>query len=81
MHAPQANLSLHPEDEKRLDTELDKALKNPHDRVYQPTFAGFLSEQMSPLKRSMDNKPLTMNSVTRVPGAVGWGVERPHLRA
>lgn len=33
------------------------------------------------MKRSIDNKPITMNSVTRIPGAVGWGIERPHLRA
>ena len=36
---------------------------------------------MSPLKRSVDNKRITVNSVTRIPGAVGWGIERPHLRA
>ena len=28
----------------------------------------------------MDNLPTTVGSVTRVPGALGWGVERPNLK-
>jgi len=36
---------------------------------------------MSPKKTAIDNKPTVVNSVTRVPGQVGWGIERKHLRA
>jgi len=27
----------------------------------------------------MDNLPATLNSVTRIPGSIGWGIERKHL--
>lgn len=50
-------------------------------RSFQPTFSGFLSEQMSPQKHAMDNLPTTVGKITRVPGAVGWGVDRDHLKA
>lgn len=36
---------------------------------------------MSPEKAAVDNKPVCMSSVTRIPGQIGWGVERPHLKA
>ena len=36
---------------------------------------------MSPQKIAFDNKPTVVNSVTRVPGQYGWGIERPNLRA
>jgi len=44
-----------------------------------PTFTGFLSEQMSPLKEGFDMQPTVVGSVTRIPGQIGWGVERKHL--
>ena len=28
----------------------------------------------------MDNLPTTVGAITRVPGAVGWGIERPNLK-
>ena len=34
--------------DKRLRETLHNALKNPASRVYQPTFTGFLADQMSP---------------------------------
>ena len=34
---------------------------------------------MSTEKGAMDNKPATLNSVTRIPGSIGWGIERKHL--
>ena len=68
----QANMRLN----QQLQTEID----NPTSRELQPTFKGFLSEQMSPQKGAVDNKPTTIGKVTRVPGAVGWGIERKHLR-
>ena len=36
---------------------------------------------MSPEKPALDNKPVTMNSVSRIPGSIGWGIERQHLKA
>jgi len=36
---------------------------------------------MHPKKDAFDNKPTVVGKVTRVPGAVGWGVERKHLIA
>ena len=36
---------------------------------------------MNPQKRAMDNQPTVVDKVTRVPGRVGWGVERGHLIA
>ena len=36
---------------------------------------------MSPNKRSVDAQPPVVNSATRIPGQVGWGVERSHLKA
>ena len=74
-----ANLS--PSNEQRLSETFKQEIQNPKSRVYQPTFKGFLAEQMSPQKAGFDNKPTVINSVTRVPGAVGWGIERKHLIA
>ena len=34
---------------------------------------------MSTEKGAVDNKPATINSVTRIPGSIGWGIERRHL--
>ena len=34
---------------------------------------------MSPEKGSVDQKPSVQNSTTRIPGQVGWGIERSHL--
>ena len=28
----------------------------------------------------MDNKPPCVNNATRIPGQIGWGIERKHLR-
>ena len=36
---------------------------------------------MSPQKNAIDNQPTVIGKVTRVPGAVGWGIERKHLVA
>lgn len=30
-------------------------------------------------KPAVDNKPSVMNSMTRIPGQIGWGIERKHL--
>ena len=43
--------------ERRLKNNLQDSLQNPKSRVYQPTFTGYLSEQMSPEKGSVDQKP------------------------
>ena len=56
-------------------------LQNPTSRIYQPTYTGYLSEQMDPQKKSMDNKRTVEGSSFRNPGFIGWGIERPHLRA
>ena len=53
---------------------------NPHNRVYQKTYKGYLADQMDTEKGSVDNKPNCLNSVTRIPGQIGWGIERKHLR-
>ena len=76
-----AGNQLDPVQEKRLTEQLQKAIANPTSRVYQPTYTGFLADQMSPLKGGIDNKPTVVNSVTRVPGQIGWGIERSHLKA
>ena len=34
---------------------------------------------MDPEKGSIDSKPSVMNSVTRIPGQIGWGIERKRL--
>ena len=34
---------------------------------------------MSPEKRSFAMMPSTIDSVSVIPGSIGWGVERPHL--
>jgi len=36
---------------------------------------------MHPRKGAIDNKPTVVDKVTRVPGAIGWGMERKHLVA
>lgn len=66
--------------ENRLENTLQQSLKNPVSRVYQPTYTGFLSEQMSPQKGAVDNLRECVNQTTRIPGGVGWGVERQHLK-
>lgn len=67
--------------EERLQQTQQQILSNPKDRKYQPTYTGFLADQMSPKKNAVDNKPTVVNAVTRVPGQYGWGIERNHLRA
>lgn len=71
---------LSPESNMRLTQQLQTEIENPKSRKLQPTFKGFLSEQMSPGKGAIDNQPTTVGSVTRVPGQIGWGIERKHLR-
>jgi hypothetical protein len=34
---------------------------------------------MSPDKRSFAMMPGVINSVSVIPGSIGWGIERPHL--
>lgn len=36
---------------------------------------------MHPGKNAVDNMPTVMDKVTRIPGAIGWGMERKHLLA
>ena len=36
---------------------------------------------MHPKKGAIDNKPTVVGKITRVPGAIGWGMERKHLVA
>ena len=36
---------------------------------------------MHPKKAAIDNKPTVVGKITRVPGAIGWGMERKHLVA
>ena len=36
---------------------------------------------MSPGKVAFDNKPGTMGRGTRIPGQIGWGIDRQHLKA
>mmetsp|Transcript_5519 Transcript_5519/g.7381 ORF Transcript_5519/g.7381 Transcript_5519/m.7381 type:complete len:211 (+) Transcript_5519:709-1341(+) len=67
--------------EQRLNQQLQKAIENPTSRIFQPTYQGFLADQMSPQKNAIDNKPTVIDKVTRIPGAVGWGIERKHLVA
>ena len=67
------------ETDKRLNHTLEQEIANPKSRVYQPTFKGFLSEQMNSEKKSVDQQPSVVNSVTRIPGQIGWGIERKHL--
>lgn len=76
-----AGQELSPDADRRLDETLQNSLKNPQSRIYQPTFQGFLADQMSPQKGAMDNKPTVVGKVTRVPGQIGWGIERKHLKA
>ena len=71
---------LSPESNMRLTQQLQNEIDYPKSRKLQPTFKGFLSEQMSPEKPAIDNLPTTVGSVTRVPGQIGWGIERKHLR-
>ena len=73
--------ALNEKTEQRLNEQLQKALNQPHSRIYQPTYKGFLADQMSPEKDAMDNQPTVVDKFTRVPGAYGWGVERDHLVA
>ena len=35
---------------------------------------------MNPEKYSVDNQRECVNRTTRIPGAVGWGIERPQLQ-
>jgi len=30
-------------------------------------------------KSAVDNRPSVINSTTRIPGQIGWGIERKHL--
>lgn len=73
-------VKLSPESNMRLTQQLQNEIDYPKSRKLQPTFKGFLSEQMSPEKPAIDNLPTTVGSVTRVPGQIGWGIERKHLR-
>ena len=73
--------ALNEKTEQRLNEQLQKALNEPKSRIYQPTYQGYLADQMSPEKDAMDNKPTVVGKVTRVPGALGWGIEREHLVA
>ena len=36
---------------------------------------------MDPLKKSFDNKRAVIDFKPRIPGQIGWGLERKHLRA
>lgn len=67
--------------ENRLKLRLQQAIQNPTSRIYQPTFTGYLSEQMDPMKKAFDNQPSRVGHATRIPGQIGWGIERNHLRA
>ena len=50
-----------------------------NDRRNNPTFCGFLKEQMSPLKESVQMKPAVINKQQTIPGGYGWGVASPVL--
>jgi len=49
------------------------------DRRNNPTFCGFLKEQMSPIKGSVQMQPAVIKSKQTIPGGVGWGVDQRKL--
>jgi len=62
--------------------QIDKTvpdLNDYKDRRNNPTFCGFLKEQMSPMKESIQMKPAVINKKQTIPGGVGWGIDRPQL--
>ena len=77
----QAKTVLSEKAEKRLNEEFEKHVQNPASRIYQPTYKGYLAEQMHPHKGAVDNQPKVKGKNSRIPGMVGWGVSRKHLLA
>ena len=51
-------------------------------RKQNPTFAGFMaSTVIDPQKEGIDNKPAIKKGIQQRPGGLGWGIERPNLKA
>lgn len=48
-------------------------------RKESPTYTGFFGSSLSPLKEGVDMQPGTVDSQTRIPGNIGWGVSKRHL--
>lgn len=65
-----------------VETHLKTSVDRSEHRRASPTYNGFISATtIDPKKQGVYDRPTIISGVQKMPGALGWGVERPTLIA